>query len=114
MTQRKSINQPVTADQVWERLRTIDDPELKINIVDLGLVYKVKVKRQKSKGKVYILMTPTTPGCPLAGMFDVLIKHALKKLPGIDVDRDVHIELTFDPPWTAEMMSEAAKAELGW
>ena len=99
----------ITQEQVWERLRTVMDPELKINIVDLGLVYKVTVGE-----KIHILMTLTTPGCPLAGMFDTLIKHALKKLPGIDVDRDVQIELTFDPPWTSDMMSEAAKAELGF
>ena len=99
----------VTEEQVWERLKTILDPELKINIVDLGLVYKVKVGKQ-----IDILMTLTTPGCPLAGMFDALVKHALKKLPGVDVDRDVKIELTFDPPWTSDMMSEQAKAELGF
>ena len=99
----------VTEEQVWERLKTILDPELKINIVDLGLVYKVKVGKQ-----IDILMTLTTPGCPLAGMFDALVKHALKKLPGVDVDRDIKIELTFDPPWTADMMSEQAKAELEW
>ena len=99
----------VTEEQVWERLRTVMDPELKINIVDLGLVYKVKVGKQ-----IDILMTLTTPGCPLAGMFDALVKHALKKLPGVDVDRDIKIELTFDPPWTADMMSEQAKAELEW
>lgn len=96
----------ITEEQVWERLRAVVDPELKINIVDLGLVYKVKVRRQKSKGKIYILMTLTTPGCPLAGMFEVLIKHKVKG--------DVEIELTFDPPWTSDMMTEAAKAELGF
>lgn len=99
----------ITEEQVWEGLRQVMDPELKINIVDLGLVYKVTVGK-----KIHILMTLTTPGCPLAGMFDTLVNHALKKLPGIDVDRDVHIELTFDPPWTADMMSQQAKAELGF
>lgn len=99
----------ITEEQVWEGLRQVMDPELKINIVDLGLVYKVTVGK-----KIHILMTLTTPGCPLAGMFDTLVKHALKKLPGIDVDRDVHIELTFDPPWISDMMSAAAKAELGF
>ncbi len=103
----------VTEEQVWERLRTILDPELKVNIVDLGLVYKIQVTSDKRQ-EIKILMTLTTPGCPLAGMFDALVKHALKKLPGIDVEKAVKIELTFDPPWTSDMMSEAAKAELGF
>ena len=99
----------MTKQQVWDKLRKVIDPELKINIVDLGLVYKVTVGK-----KIHILMTLTSPGCPLAGMFEALVKHALKQLPRIDVDRDVQIELTFDPPWTSDMMSEAAKAELGF
>ena len=98
----------ITEKQVWERLRTVMDPELKINIVDLGLIYEVKVGEQ-----IDIVMTLTTPGCPLAGMFDALVKHALKKLPDVDVGQDVKIELTFDPPWTSDMMSESVKAELG-
>src|SRR3989344_3017986 len=104
----------VTEKEVWERLRTVMDPELKINIVDLGLVYKVECQMLNAKCQIKILMTLTTPGCPLAGMFEALVKHALKQLPRIDVDRDVQIELTFDPPWTSDMMSEAAKAELGF
>lgn len=95
----------ITEEQVWERLRTVIDPELKINIVDLGLVYKIQVTSDKRQ-EIRILMTLTTPGCPLAGMFEVLIKHKVKG--------DVEIELTFDPPWTADMMSAAAKAELGF
>ena len=90
------------------------DPELHVNIVDLGLVYEVNVRRAKGKGhRVHIVMTLTTPGCPLAGMFDALVRHALKKIPGLDVKQDVEIELTFDPPWTMEMMSEEVRAELG-
>ena len=104
----------VTEEQVWKRLKTILDPELKVNIVDLGLVYDIKLKIENGKLKIFIVMTLTTPGCPLAGMFDALVKHALKKLPGVNVDRDVQIELTFDPPWTSDMMSEVAKAELGF
>ena len=99
----------ITRKKVLETLKKVNDPELHINIVDLGLVYKVTVGK-----KIHILMTLTSPGCPLAGMFEALVKHALKQLPRLDVDRDVQIELTFDPPWTADMMSEAAKAELGF
>lgn len=102
----------ITAKQVWASLKKVIDPELKVNIVDLGLIYKVKIQSEKSQVRVYILMTLTTPGCPLAGMFDVLVKHELKKIAGFDVEKDLKIELTFDPPWVPEMMSEEARAEL--
>ena len=104
----------MTDREVWDELRKVMDPELKINIVDLGLIYKIQITNNKKQTKIHILMTLTTPGCPLAGMFETLIKHALKKLSGIDVNKDVQIELTFDPPWTSDMMSEAAKAGLGF
>lgn len=97
----------VTEDQVLERLREVIDPELGVNIVDLGLVYNVTV----DKGKVSILMTLTTPGCPLAGVFDELVSEAVGKLEGVG---DISVELTFDPPWTQELMSEEAKAQLGF
>jgi metal-sulfur cluster biosynthetic enzyme len=112
----------VTVEKVRGCLKTVMDPELNVSIVDLGLIYKIQLKTQKSKfkstgkkskaAKIRILMTLTTPGCPLAGSFDVLVREALAGLPGIDINRDVKIELTFDPPWTMEMMSDEVKAEL--
>src|SRR3990167_4679149 len=102
----------MTDREVGDEMRKVMDPELKINIVDLGLIYKIQITNNKKQTKIHILMTLTTPGCPLAGMFETLIKHALKKLSGIDVNKDVQIELTFDPHWTSDMMSEAAKAGL--
>ena len=90
------------------------DPELNVNIVDLGLIYKVKIKKEKSKKKIYILMTLTTPGCPLGGMFEALVAHVFKDVPGFDPEKDLKIELTFDPPWTPEMMSEEARINLGF
>ena len=98
----------ITEKQVREQLKQVVDPELNIDIVSLGLVYKVEVVNQKIK----ILMTLTTPGCPLAGPLEAMVKHSLKKLPGVNSEEDVTIELTFDPPWVSDMMSEAAKAEL--
>ena len=92
-----------------------------MNVVDLGLVYDVKVKSQKSKVKssehkhqVHILMTLTTPGCPLAAMFGPMVRQALLDIPWLDAYKDVEIELTFDPPWHQGMMSEKAKAEIGF
>lgn len=104
----------ITEKHVRERLKTILDPELHVNIVDLGLIYKIQVREVRKVLKVHITMTLTTPGCPLAGMFDALVRNALKKLPGIDVNKDVKIELTFDPPWTMEMMTEEVRVELGF
>ena len=93
--------------KVRAALKNVIDPELRINIVDLGLVYDVREK----KGMVEVEMTLTSPGCPLAGMIDSEIKKAVKKVKGV---KRISIELIWDPPWTQEMMSDEAKAELGF
>ncbi len=93
--------------KVREVLKTVVDPELHINIVDLGLVYDVR----EEAGEVEVEMTLTTPGCPLASVIDQKIREAVTKVPGV---KSVTLELTFDPPWTQEMMSDEAKAELGF
>jgi metal-sulfur cluster biosynthetic enzyme len=107
---------PFTVDDVYKRLDTVIDPELGISIVKLGLIYKVAVGLTEDRpGKmVKITMTLTTPGCPLAGVFDGMVKDSLFGLPGLNPDRDVWVELTFDPPWVPDMMDEEAKAELGF
>ncbi len=94
--------------KVYEKLRTVIDPELHIDIVSLGLVYDVKV----TGGKINILMTLTTPGCPLAPVIDRMVKDATSDIEGVKAE-DVSLEITFDPPWTADMMSEEARLELG-
>lgn len=108
----------LTPAKIRSQLKTVIDPELNVNIVDLGLIYDVSVQEvQTAAGKkpfVHILMTLTTPGCPLAGIFDGLVRGSLEDLPGLDATRDVDIELTFDPPWLPDMMSEAVRAELGF
>ncbi len=91
---------------VREALRGVIDPELHINIVDLGLIYDVR----EEGGEVEVEMTLTTPGCPLAPVIDKLVREAVMKVEGI---REVSLELIWDPPWTQEMMSEEAKVELG-
>lgn len=96
------------------------DPELGVDVVSLGLIYDISVSPvQSSDGStrqvVHIVMTLTTPGCPLAGVFDQMLRDALRPLaPQLDVDEDVNIELTFDPPWVPDMMTEEARAELGF
>jgi len=93
--------------KVREALKTVIDPELHINIVDLGLVYDVR----EEGGIVEVEMTLTTPGCPLAGVIDTKIREAVMKVSGV---KEVTLELIWDPPWTQDMMSEEAKAELGF
>lgn len=107
---------PLTEADVLKRLDQVMDPELGISIVKLGLIYKVTLTpSQDAKSQsVRILMTLTTPGCPLASVFDGMVRDALFGLPNLDTDRDVSIELTFDPPWVPDMMDPEAKAELGF
>lgn len=102
------------------------DPELNMNVVDLGLVYDIKIDTPKPTNRnvaspstrrqapVTIVMTLTTPGCPLAAVFGPMVRQALSGIPGLDPYKDVEIDLTFDPPWHAGMMSEKAKAEIGF
>lgn len=96
--------------QVYKQLRRVIDPELSINIVDLGLIYEVEVKEE---GGVWILMTLTTPGCPLAPVIDEMVREEVGVLEEVEEEK-IDLELTFDPPWTKELMSEEAKLELGF
>lgn len=91
-----------------ETLKNVPDPELGISIVDLGLVYDVKLDK---KGSVEVIMTLTTMGCPLFDLIADPIKIELLKIKGV---KDVRIELTFDPPWNPDKMSKEAKIKLGF
>jgi metal-sulfur cluster biosynthetic enzyme len=96
----------VTEDVIVEALREVYDPELHYNIYDLGLVYDVTI----DDGKVGVLLTLTTPACPIGPMVTEQLQETLRLIPGV---RDVDIQWTFDPPWHPDMMSEEAKADLG-
>lgn len=97
------------AGLIQEALETIYDPELKpANIVDLGLVYEIITKED---GTAKIVMTLTAPGCPVAGQIMDEVQQKVAAVPGIS---EALVELTFDPPWTKDMMSEEAKLELGF
>lgn len=98
----------VDEKQVWEALRQVIDPELGVNIVDLGLVYEVQ---STPDGQVHIKMTMTTPACPLSRYLTDAVEAALWRLDGVS---NVVVELVWDPPWHAGMMSEEAKRALGW
>lgn len=95
--------------RVREQLKEVMDPELDINIVDLGLIYEVDVD---DEGRVDILMTLTTPGCPLHGVFDEMVKREVGNIEEVD-ERDIDVELTFEPRWSPEEMSDEAQDELG-
>ena len=98
---------------MWKQLRTCFDPEIPINVVDLGLVYSAEVKpspEQAGKRLVEVRMTLTAPGC---GMGEILVDDVRSKLELIPTVAEADVELVFDPPWTREMMSEAARLETG-
>lgn len=96
---------------VWQQLRTVFDPEIPINVVELGLVYDVSVEAAaEQQRKVYVKMTLTAPGC---GMGDILIDDARTKLELIPTVSEADVDLVFDPPWNHSMMSDAAKLETG-
>jgi metal-sulfur cluster biosynthetic enzyme len=97
----------ITEKIIREKLSEVMDPELNISIVDLGLVYETKI----IKNKIKIAMTLTTIGCPLFSLIEKQVKDKIAEL-GIE-EKDVNLELTFDPPWSMEKMSEKAKALLG-
>ncbi len=94
-------------EQVMDALRRVNDPELGINIVDLGLVYDVRIE----DGTVHIEYTLTTMGCPIGPLIEEEIRRMLEPVDGID---DVEAEMTLTPPWTPDKMSEEAKAALGF
>tara|TARA_Y100001954_G_C15538650_1_gene467858 strand:- start:336 stop:656 length:321 start_codon:yes stop_codon:yes gene_type:complete len=97
-----------TGDDIVDVLRSIFDPEIPVDIYELGLIYDVQVS---SEGDVKILMTLTSPNCPVA---ESLPEEVKQKVGTIAEVKDVEVEITFDPPWTKEMMSEEAMLELGF
>ena len=93
-------------DEIIQEIRKIYDPELHVNIYELGLIYDIKVKDEKF---AIIKMTLTTPNCPVAESLPKEVKEGAMQVEGIE---DVDLELVWDPPWNKDMMSEAAKLEL--
>tara|TARA_Y100001933_G_scaffold245475_1_gene276305 strand:- start:554 stop:853 length:300 start_codon:yes stop_codon:yes gene_type:complete len=93
-------------DLIIEEIRKIYDPELPVNIYELGLIYDIQVKDEKF---AIIKMTLTTPNCPVAESLPKEVKEGVMQVEGIE---DVEIELVWDPPWNKDMMSEAAKLEM--
>lgn len=103
-----NMNYLETESGIIDALRSVYDPEIPVNIYDLGLIYEIKVSGQ---GEVYIKMTLTSPNCPIAEDMPINVRDAVASVEGI---QKVDVELTFEPEWTKEMMSDAAKLELGF
>jgi metal-sulfur cluster biosynthetic enzyme len=99
---------PVTEEAILEALKQVVDPELGINIVDLGLVYDVDVSQD---GTIHIEYTLTTMGCPIGPLIEHQMQSFLENVPGVT---SIDAEMVLRPPWTPEMMSEEAKAALGY
>lgn len=94
--------------RVIAALRTVYDPELPVNIYDLGLIYELDV--DEAAGTVHIRMTLTAPGCPVAQTFPGVVEQAVEEVGGVE---EATVELVWDPPWSRERMSEATRLELG-
>jgi len=89
-------------------LRSVHDPEIPVNIYDLGLIYALEV--DETEGTVRVLMTLTAPGCPVAHTFPGTVESAVRRVPGVTHAR---VEIVWEPPWSVERMTEAARLELG-
>ena len=96
--------------QVWDQLKTCYDPEIPVNIVELGLIYDLNIKESDTGQKINIKMTLTAPGC---GMGPVIADEVERKVNGIEGVESVNVELVWEPHWNQGMMSEAAQLELG-
>ena len=97
--------------QVWDQLKSIYDPEIPINIVDLGLIYKCELVEEDGKHRVAVDMTMTAPGCGMGDVLKVEAEEKICALPGIS---GCAVEIVWDPPWDQSRMSEAARLELGF
>ncbi len=95
----------------WEVMKTVYDPEIPVNIVDLGLVYQCKVTpAEQGLNDVHVMMTLTAPGCGMGPVIQSDVEKCIRALPGVD---HVNVEVVLDPPWSRDMMSEVAQLQLG-
>lgn len=107
MSEEIKIDTNELGEKIVNVIKTIYDPEIPVDIYELGLIYDVFVNEDYA---VKILMTLTTPNCPVAESLPLEVENKIKSIPNVT---DAEVEITFDPPWTQELMSEEAKLELG-
>lgn len=108
MSEKTNIDVNMLGEQIIAAIKTCYDPEIPIDVYELGLIYDVMVNEETLDVKV--LMTLTTPNCPVAESLPAEVKE---KVRAVDNVNDVELELTFDPPWSQELISEAGRLELG-
>ena len=103
--------EPATEDEIRENLKSVFDPEIPVNVVDLGLIYRVEIEQLNDRGRVaFVDLTLTAPGCGMGPVIAEDVKGKVLELPGVD---DAEVEIVWDPPWTQDLISEEGKMELG-
>ena len=105
MSEEKEVK--LSKELILEKLKEVVDPEIGIDVVNLGLIYEIDIRPDNT---VYVKMTMTTPGCPLTMWLLRAVEEKVLEIPGV---KDAEIELTFDPPWTPDRISEEYKKKLG-
>jgi FeS assembly SUF system protein len=108
MSENQANTEPNLRDKVLQAIKTVYDPEIPVDIYELGLIYEINIYPVNN---VYVSMTLTSPACPSAETLPSEVETKIKSIEGIN---DVKVEVTFDPPYTQDMMSEVAKLELGF
>jgi len=101
---------PLSEQSIYETISHVHDPELFVNVVDLGLIYEVRVEPVDGQSKIHVLMTMTTPACPYAPQLIKDVHDVLMEMEGV---AEVEVQVTLNPPWTPDRMTEAARDELG-
>ena len=104
---KDTVNKKILGDAIIEALKEIYDPEIPVNIYEMGLIYEIKIDDDFN---AHLLMTLTSPNCPVAESLPAEVKEKVQSIQGLN---NVEIEITFEPPWDKDMMSEAALLELG-
>ena len=103
--------EPFREEMIWKQLKTVRDPEIPVNIVDLGLIYAAAAADVEGGKRIEVRMTLTAPGCSMSDVIKAEVERKLAALPEV---REVKVEIVFDPPWDKSRMSEAAKLHLGF
>jgi len=105
------LSEPVGVKEIKENLKSVFDPEIPVNVVDLGLIYRIEIEERKDSGRIALVdLTLTAPGCGMGPVIAEDVKGKILELPGID---DAEVEIVWDPPWTQDLISEEGKMELG-
>jgi len=107
---QKNRDEPLQEEQVWVQLRTVYDPEIPVNIVELGLIYDLQINNKKEGSYINVKMTLTAPGCGMGPAIAMDAEMKIRNIPGV---KDVMVEIVWEPLWDREMMSDEAKLQLG-